>query len=249
MILADAAVEVGVGEVVGFEDFASVDGGAYKRGFLRRDEVGQVGNDLVGAVAVDAFVVVAGEEGAAVNAPEFVLDRHDARGALTGFLFCDPGDDVQPGHDGPQAVFFADVVAPRAEAFFAADRHFLGVEEVAEEFPAGGDLVVLKALFFGDEVDGSRSGHAASETVDALLLEIGNQLGVVCDDGQAVSWRDESVGTVDHVAIAIAVTSSTELDLVLINGLDERMGVHQVGVRVAPAKIRGWYAILCTAAR
>jgi hypothetical protein len=60
---------------------------------------------------------------------------------------------------------------------------------------------------------------------------------VVRDDGQAVTRGDEGVGTVDHVAVTITIAGSTEVDALLINGLDQLMGVDQVGVRVATVEV------------
>lgn len=138
LVLADAAVEIRVRKIVGFEDLAAVDGGVDESGFLGGDEGGEEGDDFFGAVAGDAFVVVAGEEGAAVYLPEILLDGGDAGGFIVVgcSILGDAGDDVQPGDDGPEAIFLADVVAPRAEGFFAADAHLLRVHEGAKEFPA-----------------------------------------------------------------------------------------------------------------
>ena len=172
LVLADAAVEIRVREVVGFEDFPPADGGVHEIVFFGGDELREIGDDFIRALAVHAFVIVTREEGAAVGLPEFVLDGCDARCFLVGFVLGYAGDDVQPGDDGPQAIFLADVVAPCTERFFAADTHFLGVHEGAEEFPAGGDFVILETLFLGYQVHRTGGRHAACETVDALLFEV-----------------------------------------------------------------------------
>jgi hypothetical protein len=139
LVLADAAVEVGVGEVIGLDNLAASDGGADEFALLGADELVDVGDHLGGVFALAALVVVAGEEGAAVNAPEVLLDALDARGGAG--LLANAGDDVQPGDNGPETVLLADVVRTGTEGLLTADAHLLGVEETAEELPAGGDLV------------------------------------------------------------------------------------------------------------
>lgn len=154
----DGAVEVRVREVAGIGDGAVADLGADEARV--GDEVLEGADDLVGAVRVDVLVVVAREEGAAVRLPEVQLDLLDAGlGARVGLA--QARDDVQPRHDGPHAVLLADVVAARAEAFLAADAELVRVEERAEELPPRRHLVAVETLGLGDEVDGTRCGHAA----------------------------------------------------------------------------------------
>jgi hypothetical protein len=139
LVLADAAVEVGVGEVVGLDDLAASDGGADELALLGADELVDVGDHLSGISAVAALVVVAGEERAAVDAPEVLLDALDAGSGAS--LLANAGNDVQPGDDSPETVLLADVVGAGTERLLTADAHLLGVEETAEELPASGDLV------------------------------------------------------------------------------------------------------------
>lgn len=71
-----------------------------------------------------------------------------------------------------------------------------------------------------------------------MLLEVGNKLGVVGNNGQAVTGGDKGVSTVDHVAVTITIAGSTEVHTVLVDGLHKFVGVHEVGVGVTAAKVR-----------
>lgn len=236
LVLGDAAVQVSVREVAGVNNLASTDGGA-DEGVAVGDKVGKGTDDLVSTLAIDVLVVVASEEGAAVSLPELVLDRGNA-GGLAGLLLGDTSNDVQPSDNSPQTVLLADVVATSAEALLATDGHLLLIEEVAEELPTGGDLVALKALGLGHAVDGTGSGHGTSQTVDTLLLEVGDELSMVGNDGQAVAGGDKCVGTVDHVTVTVTIAGGTEVDAVVVNGLDELVGIYQVGIGVTATKVR-----------
>lgn len=70
---------------------------------------------------------------------------------------------------------------------------------------------------------------------------------MVGDDGQAVTGGDETVGTVDHVTVTVAITGGTEVDAVRIDGLHELVGVHEVGIGVTAAKVRLRLAVHCAA--
>lgn len=242
LVPTHAAVEVGVGEVVGDEDGTAGNGRADKGGFVRRDEILHVRRHFVRAGRVAAFVVVAGEEGATVGFPKVHLDALDA--GCGACLLADCGDDVHPGGDGPEAVLLAHVVASRAEGFLAADVHVVGVEEAAEELPAGGHFVALETFLLGDQVDGAAGGHAACQAGDALFFEVGDMVGVVRDDGETVAGRDECACTVDHVSVAVTVAGGAEVDAVLVHGVDERFGVDEVGVGMVTAEVGFRYAVL-----
>lgn len=166
-----------------------------------------------------------------------MLDGGNA-GSLLGLLLGDTGNDVQPGNNSPDTILLTNVVATGSETLLTTDGDLLVVEQVAEELPASGNLVALEALGLGDAVNGTGSGHGAGKTVDTLLLEPGNELGVVRNDGEAVTRRDEGVGTVDHVTVTVTITGSTEVHAVLVNGLNELVGVHEVGIGVTAAKVR-----------
>lgn len=242
LVLADAAVEVGVGEVAGVEDLAAADGGADELAALGADELVDMRDHLGGGLALAALVVVAGEEGAAIGVPEVLLNALDAGGG-TGLL-ANTSDDVEPGDDGPETVLLADVVRAGAERLLTADAHLVGVEETAEELPASGDLVRLDTLLLGDKVDGARGRHGAGKAVDTLLLEVGDELGVVGNDGERVAGGDERAGTVDHVAVTVTVGGGTEVNAVLLDSIDESLSVDKVGVGVEATEVRLGLAVL-----
>ena len=236
LVLGNAAVKISVGEVARVNDLSAGDGAANKRALVVDGFLAQRGNKFVRAVRIDVLVVVTGEESAAVGFPELSLDRGNAR-CFVGLLLGDAGDDIQPCDDSPDTVLLTDVVGAGTEALFTADGHLLVVEEVAEEFPACRDFVALQALGLGDAVHGAGGGHRAGEAVNAVLLEPGDKLCVVSDDGERVARGDEGVGAVDHVAVTVAVGSGAEVDAVLVDGLDELVRVHEVRVWVAAAEI------------
>ena len=177
-------------------------------------------DDLFGPVAVDIFVIVPREEGPAVDVPEILLYRGDA-GRLVRLLLGHAGDDVEPGHDRPDPVLLADVVASRPETLLAADGHLVVVEESAEELPSRRNFVTFQALLLGYKIDRSTRGHTACKTVHALLLEVWDELCVMCDDRKAVPRRDEGVSPVDHITVPIAVASSTKVNFALVDRFHE----------------------------
>lgn len=69
-------------------------------------------------------------------------------------------------------------------------------------------------------------------------------LGLVSDDGDRVARGDECTLSVDHITVAIAVTGSTELDVVLLDGLDKGVGVDKVGIWVSSTKVGKRNAVL-----
>jgi hypothetical protein len=185
LVLADAAVKVGVAEVVGLDDLAARDGGTDKFVLLGGDEFLHVSGHLLGTLGLTALVVVTGEESATVNLPEVLLDGLDAGGLA--LLLTDTGNDVEPCDNGPETILLADVVGTSTERLLTTDVHLVGIEQTAEELPASGDLVALETLLLGDEVNGTRCRHGTGQTVDTLLLEVGDQLGVVSNDGERVT--------------------------------------------------------------
>ena len=55
-----------------------------------------------------------------------------------------------------------------------------------------------------------------------MLLEIGDQLRMVGNDGQTISGRHEGFSTVYHVAISIPIAGGTKLDAILVNSFNKR---------------------------
>jgi hypothetical protein len=151
---------------------------------------------------------------------------------------------VKPGNNGPESVLLTNVVAAGSEALLTANVHLVRVEETAEELPAGGYLIALNTLLLGNQVDRTGGRHASCKTVDALLLEVGNELRVVGNDSQAVTRRDERVCAVDHVAVTVTVTGSAEVNTVLIDRIDQGLCVHEVGIWVVAAEVGLGHAVL-----
>lgn len=58
------------------------------------------------------------------------------------------------------------------------------------------------------------------------------------NDGQAVTGRDEGVGTIDHVTVSVTIASRAEVHAVLVDGFDKLVGIHKVRVGVTAAKVR-----------
>lgn len=59
----------------------------------------------------------------------------------------------------------------------------------------------------------------------------------VRDDSDRVGWRDERALAIDHVSVAITVTRSTKLDIVLLHGLHKRTRICQIRVGVSSTKV------------
>lgn len=110
-----------------------------------------------------------------------MLDLRNTRRDIRA-RFSNTSNNVKPSHNSPQAVFLTDMVTTCAERFFTADGKLVSVEESTEEFPARRDFVAVQSLSFSDEIDGAGCWHRASETVDALFLEIRDEFCVVRDD-------------------------------------------------------------------
>src|SRR5438876_2531714 len=147
-------------------------------------------NNFACASAVHILVIVAGEECAAICVPQILLDRSYA-GSAPGFLVRNTSNNVQPRDDSPETVFLTDVVAPRPKALLSTDGHPVRVKQRAEELPSRRNFVANEPLFLRHKIDSSRSGHAACETIDTLILEVRDQLRMVSDHGQAVTWGHE----------------------------------------------------------
>lgn len=207
------------------------------------NELVQLTNNLVGAIRVDILIVVTGEEGTSILGPELLLDLLD-RGSDIGVLDTDTGNDVEPSNDSPQAILLTDVVTTSSKTLLTADRKLLGVKEGAEELPAGRHLVAVEALGLGNEINGTAGRHGTSKAVDTVLLEVGDEVSIVGDDGQRVARRNKGIGAVDHVSVAITIGSSTEGNVVLVDNLDEGVGIGEVRVGVATTKVGAGHTVL-----
>jgi hypothetical protein len=136
------------------------------------------------------------------------------------------------------------VVASGSEALLTADAELAAVEQVAEELPSRRHLVALEALLLGHQVYSSGGGHTPGQSEHTVLLEVRDLESMVSNDGQRVTGRHERVRAVDHVAVSITIGGSSELDAVLVDGLDERVGVDQVRVGVLSAEVGKRFAVL-----
>ena len=67
---------------------------------------------------------------------------------------------------------------------------------------------------------------------------------MVGDDGEGVTGGDEGVSTVDHVAVTVTIGGGTKGDVVLIDDLDEGVGVGQVRVGVTAVEVGAGHAVL-----
>ena len=175
------------------------------------------------ASAVDLLVVVARVVVLAVGAP--VLADDVDHGLLAD------GQDVEPEQHGPEAVLLADMVGAGAGALLAADGGLAGIEQVAEELPAGGRLEAGDAEALGDAVGGTAGRHRAGDALDAALVA-GGEMGVGGEDGQAVGGGDEDPAADDQVAVAVAVRGGPDIGCPgAHHQVVELLGVDEVRVR------------------
>lgn len=207
------------------------------------DQAAELTNNLVRSLRVNILIVVASEECSPVLSPEILLNLLDGRSDI-GVLDTKSSNDVQPGDNGPEAVLLANVVATSTKTLLAADGELLGVEESTEELPAGGDLVYVKTLGLAYEVDGTGCRHGTGKTINTILLEVGNQVSMVGDDGQRIAGRDEGVGAVNHVTVTIAVRGCAKGNALLVNNLDKRVRVGEIGIGMAAVEVWAGNAVL-----
>ena len=195
----------------------------------------------MGGLAGNGLVVVAGVVVAAETAPVVGHDRCH-RGALAG-------QDLQPEQHCPEAVLLADVIGTRAEALLTAEGDAAGIEQVAEELPAGGGLETGDTQLLGYHVDGGAGGHRAGHPGQAA--GIGRSQGCVSGEHrQAVAGVHEAVAPQDHVAVAVAVAGGAEaVGITLQQQGRQLIGVGEVGVGVAAAEVFRWGAVAHGAGR
>ena len=130
---------------------------------------------------------------------------HDFRHRLPTF-----GQDVQPEQHRPQPVLLTHVVGAGAETFFTAQGDFAGVQQVAEELPAGRGLVTVQPQLGRDPVGRLTGRHRAGHAGHAGAVA-GRQIGVGKDHRQAIAGRDEEMPAQHHVAIAVPVRGRAEV--------------------------------------
>ena len=145
--------------------------------------------------------------------------------------------DVQPEQHGPQAVLLAHMVRAGAGAFFAAQRAHAGIEQVAEELPAGRGLVAGNAQRLRDAIDRAAGRHRARDALQPRRITR-DQLGIGRQHRQAVAGRDDEVAAEDHVAVAVTVGRGAEVGCVGgMHQADQFLGIGRVRIGVAAAEV------------
>lgn len=135
------------------------------------------------------------------------------------------------------------MVRSSSERLFTADRETASIHQVAKELPTSRDLKALIALLLGNQVQGSASGHTSGQTLDSVASEVGDRIGLGGNNGNRVRGGDKGSLANDHVAVTIAIGGSTKADVLLLDALDQIVGIGQVGVGVSTAKVRARLAV------
>ena len=145
---------------------------------------------------------------------------------------------VEPEQHGPQPVLLAHMVRAGAGRFLAADGDAAGIEQVAEELPAGRRLVHLDAELLGHPIGSGAGRHRAGNAGDSG--GIARRMRCVGgEDGERIRRRDEAVAADDQVAVAIAIRGRAEIRRVVAHHqVVQILGVDQVRVGVPAAEIR-----------
>ena len=147
------------------------------------------------------------------------------------------GKDVEPEQHRPQPVLLADVVGAGAGAFLATDRRHAGIEQIAEELPAGGRLEGGDAELLGDAVGGGAGRHRAGNALQPAGIA-GGEMRVGGEHREAVRRGDEAAAPDDEVAVAVSVGGGAEIGGALAHHVVvEFAGVDEVGVGVVAAEI------------
>lgn len=144
---------------------------------------------------------------------------------------------VEPEQDRPQPVLLAQVVGAGAVALFAAQRGAAGVEQVAEELPAGRCLETRDAQGLRDAVGRGGGGHRARDASQARLVARRDG-GVRGEHGEAVRGRDREVAADDHVAVRVAVGRAAQVGRIRrCHVRDQIFGVDRVRVGMQLAEV------------
>lgn len=76
------------------------------------------------------------------------------------------------------------MVRASSETLLTTDTEFVAIEQTTKEFPASRDLVAGQTLLLCDEINSGGCGHTPGKSVNALLLEVWDFVGMVGNDGQ-----------------------------------------------------------------
>ena len=129
------------------------------------------------------------------------------------------------------------MVRPRARALFPADRCHPGIEQIAEEFPAGRRFIGRNAQRFGHPVGGGTGRHGAGNAVKARSVT-GRQMRIRRQHGERVRRGHETRPPDDEITVPIAIGRRAEIRRVRRHHqIVQRFGVDQIGVGVMTAKI------------
>src|SRR3546814_4308375 len=85
-----------------------------------------------------------------------------------------------------------------AEAFFTADRHLAGVEQIAEQFPAGRCFMQRHVQRFGELLGRTTGWHCTSDAAHAVTTA-GSQLSIGGEPGSRLARRAaQATSSVEH---------------------------------------------------
>ena len=146
-------------------------------------------------------------------------------------------EDVQPEQHGPEAVLFPDVVGAGAGALLAAQRRHAGIEQVAEELPAGRCLVAGDAEPFRDPIGSGARRHGSRDAFEAGLVAR-REMGVGGKQSEAVRGRHEQPPPDDEVPIPVAVRGGAEIGRIRPHHqVVKVLGMDEVGIGMLAAEI------------
>src|SRR5690606_17038216 len=94
-------------------------------------------------------------------------------------------ENVQPQQDGPQAILFAHMTGTGAGALLTADCDEIGIEQIAEELPAGWRLIKADAELLRHPVGGAAGGHRAGNALQTAAVA-GSKMRVRGKHGQRI---------------------------------------------------------------
>ena len=144
---------------------------------------------------------------------------------------------LEPEENCPQTVFFADVIAARAETFFAAEGDTARVQQVTEEFPTRWGFKAGNGQLLGHHVDRRAGGHGAGHAGQPSGVTR-RQGGVCRQHGQAVAGIDEASPAQNHIAVPVAIAGGAEVvGLAFEQQVCEFMGVGEIWIGVTATEI------------
>lgn len=64
------------------------------------------------------------------------------------------------------------------------------------------------------------------------------------DNRDGIRWCHKRAGPIDHIPITVTIASSSKLNAVPLDSVNERMSISQVGIGVSSTEVREWSTIL-----